>query len=217
MSLIEPKSFTDIHVSVQAKIRRKLNVLPPQYTPKPFSPKTLGFSVACGKFFVDRGVGAGTITAELSLDGTAARNYKNPALRSTIRGAANCWGRCLPWTGLTQPRQTDPQPGVALRRERECKRLPAGSQAACASPSDRAFRRGSTGELCALETAKMKHFCVELKVCEGCGGLWIRARNHGVYCRSCALLLSEFPPPRGRSKAGRKRKLRLALCEGRTK
>lgn len=60
----------------------------------------------------------------------------------------------------------------------------------------------------------MKHFRVELKVCEGCGALWLRSQNHGVYCRICALRLSEFPAPRGRSRAGRKRKLRLALCEG---
>jgi hypothetical protein len=68
---------------------------------------------------------------------------------------------------------------------------------------------------------KMKHFCVDLKVCEGCGGLWLRAQygnqHHGVYCRRCALLLSEFPAPRQRSRAGRKRKLQLAVCEGGTK
>jgi len=68
---------------------------------------------------------------------------------------------------------------------------------------------------------KMKHVCVELKVCEGCGGLWLRAQNtakpHGVYCRSCALRLSDFPAPRGRSRAGRKRKVRLVVCEGGTK
>lgn len=61
---------------------------------------------------------------------------------------------------------------------------------------------------------KIKHLCLELKVCEGCGALWLRAQNQGAYCRSCALRLSEFPAPRGRSRAGRKRKLRLAVCEG---
>jgi hypothetical protein len=69
-----------------------------------------------------------------------------------------------------------------------------------------------------LEMSKMKHLCVELKVCEGCGGLWLRARSgsqhHGVYCRGCALRLSDFPAPRHRSRAGRKRKLRLVVCEG---
>jgi hypothetical protein len=39
----------------------------------------------------------------------------------------------------------------------------------------------------------MKDFCVELKVCEACGALWLRAVDHGVYCRGCALWLSEFP------------------------
>lgn len=61
---------------------------------------------------------------------------------------------------------------------------------------------------------RLKQFCVELKVCEGCGGLWLRAQNHGVYCRKCALLLSEFPAPRGRSRAGRKPKVRLVVCQG---
>jgi hypothetical protein len=78
-------------------------------------------------------------------------------------------------------------------------------------------RRGK----CVPGENKMKHFCVDLKVCEGCGGLWLRAQNgnmqHGVYCRSCALLLSEFPAPRQRSRAGRKPKVRLAVCQGGTK
>jgi hypothetical protein len=39
----------------------------------------------------------------------------------------------------------------------------------------------------------MKDFRVELKVCEACGALWLRAIDHGVYCRGCALRLSDFP------------------------
>lgn len=69
-----------------------------------------------------------------------------------------------------------------------------------------------------MEISKMKHLCVELKICEGCGGLWLRAQNgvrpHGVYCRNCALRLSDFPAPRGRSRAGRKPKVRMTVCEG---
>ena len=39
----------------------------------------------------------------------------------------------------------------------------------------------------------MKDVRVELKVCEMCGSLWLRAAGYGVYCRGCALWLSEFP------------------------
>jgi len=45
----------------------------------------------------------------------------------------------------------------------------------------------------------MKDFRVELKVCEACGALWLRAVDHGVYCRGCALWLSEFPASVGQS------------------
>ncbi len=48
-------------------------------------------------------------------------------------------------------------------------------------------------------------FCVELKVCEACGALWLRktkkdniaGRAGGVYCGRCVQLLSEFPMARG--------------------
>jgi len=62
----------------------------------------------------------------------------------------------------------------------------------------------------------MKEFRVELKVCEGCGGLWLRARgmqteNCGAYCNSCVRWLSEFPSPKrgqARNEAQRKRRQR---------
>ena len=61
----------------------------------------------------------------------------------------------------------------------------------------------------------MKDFAVELKVCEACGGLWVRAQNDGVYCRRCALWLAEFPAPKGRSRRGRKpRSERMEGCLG---
>jgi hypothetical protein len=41
----------------------------------------------------------------------------------------------------------------------------------------------------------MKNFRVELKVCEGCGALWLRAVDQGAYCRECERWLSEFPAP----------------------
>jgi hypothetical protein len=61
----------------------------------------------------------------------------------------------------------------------------------------------------------MKDFRVDLKVCEGCGTLWLRAAEHGVYCRGCALWLSEFPAPQGRYRRVAKRKgVRVAVCAG---
>jgi hypothetical protein len=67
---------------------------------------------------------------------------------------------------------------------------------------------------------KMKDYCVELKVCEGCGALFLRSANHGARvprtagddrglrtapattCRGCALRLAEFPAPRERRRRG---------------
>ncbi|MBB5057224.1 ribosomal protein S27E [Granulicella aggregans] len=35
-----------------------------------------------------------------------------------------------------------------------------------------------------------------LKICEGCGVLWLRTgAADGVYCRGCATTLAEFPKP----------------------
>lgn len=66
----------------------------------------------------------------------------------------------------------------------------------------------------------MKRFCIDqtvqirtmqLKVCEGCGALWLRAQCQGVYCRGCAQMLSEFPAPRRphRGWPARKRECRV--------
>ncbi len=54
---------------------------------------------------------------------------------------------------------------------------------------------------------------VQLKVCEGCGTLWVRSVVGGVYCRRCALMLSEFPTPSSRKRRGRRaRTLRELAC-----
>lgn len=46
--------------------------------------------------------------------------------------------------------------------------------------------------------------CVQLKVCEGCGCLWYRARTQGsVYCKECEIKLREFPTPESRRRRGR--------------
>lgn len=43
----------------------------------------------------------------------------------------------------------------------------------------------------------MKTSKIDLKVCEGCGALWLRTVPARVYCRRCAPLLAEFPAARG--------------------
>ncbi len=51
---------------------------------------------------------------------------------------------------------------------------------------------------------------VTLKVCEGCGTLWVRRRAVGVYCGPCARLLENFPDPKTRLLPGRPKKARAA-------
>jgi hypothetical protein len=44
----------------------------------------------------------------------------------------------------------------------------------------------------------MNDLHMDLKVCEGCGALWLRAASvDGVYCRPCRVRLAEFPAARG--------------------
>lgn len=47
-------------------------------------------------------------------------------------------------------------------------------------------------------------FCVQLKVCEGCGCLWFRAQHREcVYCSGCEMRFAEFPSPETRKTRGR--------------
>ncbi len=58
----------------------------------------------------------------------------------------------------------------------------------------------------------MKHLLVELKICEGCGVLWLRSGiMDGVYCSGCSLRLSKFPERRKRP-GGRPRLARPSRC-----
>lgn len=51
----------------------------------------------------------------------------------------------------------------------------------------------------------MNHLRIDLKICEGCGGLWLRRGiADGVYCRHCACVLAEFPAPRQKRRTGRR-------------
>lgn len=61
----------------------------------------------------------------------------------------------------------------------------------------------------------MKDVRVEVKVCEGCGALYLRAagplvERRGVYCRGCERRLADFPTPRRRGL----RSARLTACAG---
>ena len=52
----------------------------------------------------------------------------------------------------------------------------------------------------------MKVLRLELKVCEGCGVLWIRSEiKNGVYCTICLKRLEDFPEPAGKRAGGRPR------------
>jgi hypothetical protein len=75
---------------------------------------------------------------------------------------------------------------------------------------------GAPGETYALKGTYMKYLRLDLKVCEGCGALWLRGANaSGIYCRGCAARLAEFPAPRGRHAGGRKRRQAgAARCNG---
>jgi hypothetical protein len=58
----------------------------------------------------------------------------------------------------------------------------------------------------ALENDPMKYLRLELKVCEGCGTLWLRKElEPSVYCTACTTRLATFPPPRGKHRGGRPR------------
>jgi hypothetical protein len=50
----------------------------------------------------------------------------------------------------------------------------------------------------------MKYLRVELKICEGCGALWLRTGvENGVYCTECVVRMAGFPPPTGKRPGGR--------------
>ena len=60
----------------------------------------------------------------------------------------------------------------------------------------------------------MKQIKVQLKVCEGCGALWVRSLVCGVYCKHCRVLLAEFPKPLSRKRRGRPVRTLRELASG---
>ena len=50
----------------------------------------------------------------------------------------------------------------------------------------------------------MTYLSVTLKVCEGCGTLWLRSQaSLTVYCKHCEERLRHFPDPKTRRRPGR--------------
>ena len=63
-----------------------------------------------------------------------------------------------------------------------------------------------------MKGTEVNYLRIDLKVCEGCGVLWLRrVMVEGVYCRGCAGQLAEFPAPRGKHAGGRRRRRARAV------
>jgi hypothetical protein len=61
----------------------------------------------------------------------------------------------------------------------------------------------------------MTYVRVFLKICEGCGALWLRSdEGKDVYCGRCARRMQELPPPRPKRRGGRPRLRRAAHVRG---
>jgi hypothetical protein len=57
----------------------------------------------------------------------------------------------------------------------------------------------------------MNYLRMDIKVCEGCGALWLRAQTaDGIYCKTCRARLSALPAAKGRRRPLGPRKPRLA-------
>jgi hypothetical protein len=58
----------------------------------------------------------------------------------------------------------------------------------------------------------MTYLRLEVKICEGCGALWLRRSTDGVYCFACSSRLASFPVPTGKHRGGRPRLPRAKNC-----
>jgi Zn-finger nucleic acid-binding protein len=70
-----------------------------------------------------------------------------------------------------------------------------------------------------LKGNEVNYLRIDLKICEGCGVLWLRrVMVDGVYCRECAGRLAEFPAPRAKHAGGRRQhRVRAAGCSSAAK
>ena len=57
----------------------------------------------------------------------------------------------------------------------------------------------------------MRYLRIDLKICEGCGALWLRA-TESAYCRGCVARLQEYPV----QAPGKFRNKRRAKCKSGT-
>lgn len=59
----------------------------------------------------------------------------------------------------------------------------------------------------------MNDLRVDLKVCEGCGALWLRVGGTvAVYCRGCSGRMAEFPAPRALHAGGPRTRMPARGC-----
>jgi hypothetical protein len=58
----------------------------------------------------------------------------------------------------------------------------------------------------------MEYLRVQLKVCEGCGGLWFRTQSEDVYGRCCAGKLAQHAKARP-ERRGRPKRHRMAMSQ----
>lgn len=66
-----------------------------------------------------------------------------------------------------------------------------------------------------METHRMEYLRVQLKVCEGCGGLWFRTQNtEEKYGRCCAGKLAQHAMARPEERRMRRRHIAVVMTGG---
>ncbi len=104
------------------------------------------------------------------------------------------WNAQVPYRPEPAKQSRDTPTGT---QERPGEPSPRKRSTATGSRNTPTMQSGRPGE--ALEQ-HVKYLRRELKVCEGCGGLWVRTgAEAGVYCRTCSALVADLPGRRRRS------------------
>ena len=82
-----------------------------------------------------------------------------------------------------------------------------------ASPAATETVRGSDAVFFALERTDMNERRMQLKICEGCGRIWLRDQgtNH-VYCQRCDVHLGQYPEPGSRRQRRRAHAVGWKTC-----